>query len=271
MTPTPQDLLPMLIMLCRSTGNRIAEIYNGKFEVEQKSDMTPVTCADIAAHCAITSGLSMVLPNIPILSEEEAEIPFETRLQWQRYWLIDPIDGTREFINRTGEFTINIALIENNQPVLGVVYAPVIEVCYYASRGDGAYKLIAGQEPQRLQTQACQQNNIIVTRGRCGTPKAFNQYIEHLNPGKIIQIGSSLKPCLIAEGGADIYPRFGPISEWDTAAAQCILEEAGGQVIDFDGNPLRYNTKESLLNPDFFAFGDASIDWISYLSQEKKS
>ena len=263
--PTPKDLIPMLIMLCRSTGNRINEIYNGKFEIETKSDMTPVTCADLAAHCAITAGLQMITPEIPILSEEEAEIPFAERQKWQRYWLIDPVDGTREFINRTGEFTINIALIDNNEPILGVVYAPVIGVCFYGSRGDGSYKLIAGQEPLKLQVRNCTKDEVVVAKGRCGTPPSFKDYVEQLKPSNIIDIGSSLKPCIIAEGCADIYPRFGPTSEWDTAAAQCILEEAGGLITDFDMQPLRYNTKESLLNPDFFAFGDKSQDWKDYL------
>ena len=265
MTPTPQDLLPMLIMLCRSTGNRITEIYNGKFEIERKSDMTPVTCADMAAHCAITAGLEMLLPNIPILSEEDADIPFEERRQWQRYWLIDPIDGTREFINRTGEFTINIALIDNNQPILGIVYAPVIEVCYYASRGNGAYKLINGQQPLPLSIRPCDNSNTIVVGGRSGTTPQFESYVGKIPSPQVINIGSSLKSCMIAEGGADIYPRFGPTSEWDTAAAQCVLEEAGGLITNTQLQPLRYNTKPSLLNPDFLAFGDTEWDWQRYL------
>ena len=267
MEATPQDLLPMLIMLCRSTGNRITEIYNGKFEIETKSDMTPVTCADIAAHCAISSGLNMITPEIPVLSEEEATIPFAERQKWQRYWLIDPIDGTREFINRTGEFTINIALIENNQPILGVVYAPVIGVCYYGSRNHGSFKLIAGQEPQPLKVRHCTEDKVIVAKGRCGTPPEFLAYVANLKPSQVIDIGSSLKPCIIAEAGADIYPRFGPTSEWDTAAAQCILEEAGGFITDFNMQPLRYNTKDSLLNPNFFAFGDANWNWHEYLQK----
>ncbi len=265
MTPSPNDLIPLLIMLCRCTGNRINEIYNGKFNIETKSDMTPVTCADIAAHCAIVSGLEMITPDIPVLSEEEADIPFETRRQWQRYWLIDPVDGTREFINRTGEFTINIALIENNKPILGVIYAPIIEVCYYARRGNGAFKLIQGQEAERLTVRCCDEDNIVVARGRCGTPPEFDTYTHKLKPVEILNVGSSLKPCIIACGEADIYPRFGPTSEWDTAAAQCILEEAGGLITDFNMQPLRYNTKDSLLNPNFFAFGDTSKKWDQYL------
>jgi len=263
--PTPNDLIPLLIMLCRSTGNRIIEIYNGQYEVEQKSDMTPVTCADIAANSAIVSGLELITPHIPILSEEVTAVPFEIRRQWRRYWLIDPIDGTREFINRTGEFTINIALIENNKPILGVVYAPVIEVCYYATQNNGAFKLINGQDSLRLSVRPCNQQPIVAV-GRCGTPPEFKAYVDKLSDPHLMQIGSSLKPCIIAEGGADIYPRFGPTSEWDTAASQCILEEAGGSITDFNQQPLRYNTKASLLNPNFLAFGDTSLDWGKHLS-----
>lgn len=266
MSPSPNDLLPMLIMLCRSTGNRIVEIYNGNFEIEHKSDMTPVTCADIAASSALVSGLEMITPHIPVLSEEMVAVPFETRRQWQRYWLIDPIDGTREFINRTGEFTINIALIENNKPILGVVYAPIIEVCYYATQNNGAFKLTNQQESQRLQVRACDEQTTVVAVGRCGTPPEFKAYVDKLHAPHLIKIGSSLKPCIIAEGSADIYPRFGPTSEWDTAAAQCILEEAGGSITDFNLQPLRYNTKESLLNPNFLAFGDTAQDWKKHLT-----
>ncbi|VAW90282.1 3'(2'),5'-bisphosphate nucleotidase [hydrothermal vent metagenome] len=265
MQPTPNDLIPMLIMLCRCTGNRINEIYNGKFQIEQKSDMTPVTCADIAAHCAIVSCLEMITPEIPVLSEEADETPFEERRHWQRYWLIDPVDGTREFINRTGEFTINIALIENNQPILGVIYAPVIGACYYASRNNGAYKLLTGQQAQAINVRYSDRQKLVVAAGRSGTTPEFEHYIKQLAEPQIITIGSSLKSCLIAAGEADIYPRFGPTSEWDTAAAQCILEEAGGRITDTNLQPLRYNTKESLLNPDFLAFGDVDHDWSCYL------
>ncbi len=268
MYPSANDLIPMLIMLCRCTGNRINEIYNGKFNIEQKSDMTPVTCADIAAHCAIVSGLEMITPDIPVLSEEADNTSFEERQQWQRYWLIDPVDGTREFINRTGEFTINIALIENNEPVLGVIYAPVIEVCYFASRDNGAFKLVTGHDAQPLRVRCSDHQKLVVTAGRSGTTPEFEHYIQHFFEPQVITIGSSLKSCLIAAGEADIYPRFGPTSEWDTAAAQCILEEAGGMITDINLQPLRYNTKESLLNPDFLAFGDVSHDWSGYLQSK---
>jgi len=266
MSSSLQSMIEPLISLCRSTSMRIAEIYNGKYQIDQKSDMTPVTCADLAAHCSIMAGLDLIAPGVPVLSEEADEIPFAQRSKWHTYWLVDPVDGTREFINGTGEFTINIALIDNYRPILGIIYAPIIEVCYYATQGGGAYKLLPNCATRKvLHTRPCNKAEIVVVAGRSGPSPQFTDYVRQIPYCHTMTIGSSLKSCLVAEGCADIYPRFGPTSEWDTAAAQCIVEEAGGMIADTAMQPLRYNTKASLLNPNFFAVGDVRHPWRHYL------
>ncbi|TNF36921.1 MAG: 3'(2'),5'-bisphosphate nucleotidase [Gammaproteobacteria bacterium] len=255
-----------VIDIARLAGNKILEIYNRGFDIEHKEDKTPLTTADLAAHDIILAGLKELTPEIPVLSEESEKIPFSIRQQWQRYWLVDPLDGTREFIKRNDEFSVNIALIENHQSILGVIYAPVMAIDYYAWRQGGAYKKEKGQQPQKIHVRSIDPTQLTVAGSRSHGTERQQEYIAKLGDVNLIPMGSSLKSCLVAEGKADIYPRLGPTSEWDTAAAQCIVEEAGGELINIEtGLPMRYNTKDNLTNPHFLVYGDASMDWQALL------
>ena len=265
MTTNASQYLENIIQLSIEAGQRIMEVYNTDFDVVQKSDDSPVTAADMAAHHTIVDGLNELTPNIPVLSEESAKIPFEERSQWQRYWLVDPLDGTREFVKRNGEFTVNIALIDNHESVLGVVYAPVTGELYYAERGAGAYKKLPDKEPTRINSRKKNSQSTIIAGSRSHRGDSLIRFLENVGDYEVIPMGSSLKSCLVAEGRADIYPRLGPTSEWDTAAAQCVVEEAGGCLTTTDMQPMRYNTKDSLLNPHFLVIGDPDFDWTRYL------
>ncbi|HKK07139.1 MAG TPA: 3'(2'),5'-bisphosphate nucleotidase CysQ [Gammaproteobacteria bacterium] len=259
------DLLDPVIELSRDAGRRIVEIYENEFTVEHKDDKSPLTEADMAAHNAISAGLGVLSAELPVLSEESAEIPFDQRRQWDRYWLVDPLDGTREFIKRNGEFTVNIALIEGHQAILGVVHVPVSGVTYFAARGHGAFRQDGDSVPVPIHVRRYEGGRVTVAGSRSHRGDSLNRFLSNLPDYEIISMGSALKSCLVAEGKADIYPRLGPTSEWDTGAAQCIVEEAGGRVTDLEMRPLLYNTKESLLNPHFFAFGAGDTDWANYL------
>lgn len=265
LTRDPCELLQAAINVAISAGRRILEIYECGYRVEQKNDATPLTEADIAAHAIINDGLAAHTPDLPVLSEESAHVPFVQRTHWQRYWLVDPLDGTREFIKRNGEFTVNIALVEGHEPVLGVVYAPVLGVYYYACRGQGAFKREVLSAPMPIHTRRRDSGPVIVASSRSYRGESVERFLTNLGEHEIISMGSALKTCLVAEGKADVYVRLGPTSEWDTAAAQCILEEAGGLITDTHMHPLRYNTKDALLNPHFFASGDPEVDWSQYL------
>ncbi|PUB72042.1 MAG: 3'(2'),5'-bisphosphate nucleotidase [gamma proteobacterium symbiont of Ctena orbiculata] len=257
--------LDELLRLAQQAGNAILDIYNTEFEVETKEDKSPLTAADKAAHNIIVSTLEELTPDIPVLSEESSAIPYETRRQWQRYWLIDPLDGTREFIKRNGEFTVNIALIEAGSPTLGVVHAPVLNTTYYGVSGSGAWKQEADQPARSIHVtgQRCRPTRVAGSRSHAGD--SLLRFLENLGDHELVSMGSSLKLCLVAEGRADIYPRLGPTSEWDTAAAQAVVEAAGGQVTTLDLQPLAYNTKDSLLNPHFLVFGDPATNWSEFL------
>ncbi len=259
------QLLDPVLALAREASGRIMELYNTNFDIEQKEDKTPLTAADIAAHEIIVAGLTRLTPGIPVLSEESAKISFAERSRWQRYWLVDPLDGTREFIKRNGEFTVNIALIEDTRSVLGVICVPVSGLCYYACKGNGSHRADPAQEPVRIAARTVPADSITVAGSRSHRGSSLDRFLNKLGPYDLVSMGSSLKSCLVAEGKADIYPRLGPTSEWDTAAAQCIVEEAGGHITDTEMRPLRYNTKDSLLNPHFLVFGDDSVDWKSFL------
>lgn len=262
----PGDLLGPTVELARAAGREILEVYAQDFSVEHKDDRSPLTAADMAAHHIIVAGLQALTPGLPILSEEEAAIPYAERSRWSLYWLVDPLDGTREFIKRNGEFTVNIALINDHRPILGVIYVPVSGVCYYACRGAGAYRQAPGDAPQAIRARPWQGGHITVAGSRSHRDERFDRFLAQFEDHSIISMGSSLKSCLVAEGKADIYVRLGPTSEWDTAAAQCIVEEAGGKLLDTAMQPLRYNTKESLLNPFFIVCGDGEQDWAKYLA-----
>ena len=264
----PLELKPLiepLIRLAQQAGQEIVKIYDIGFEVTDKADDTPLTDADLAAHEAITHGLAQLTPEIPVLSEESESIPYEERRQWQRYWLIDPLDGTREFIKRNGEFTVNIALIENQQPILGVIQVPVNGILYYGWRDGGSWKQLPDQSPEQIHVRTPSSEQLVVAGSRSHQNEIITEFLDKIGSHRIFPMGSSLKSCLVAEGQADLYPRLGPTSEWDTAAAQCIVEEAGGQITDTAMNPIRYNTKESLLNPHFFVFGKGDQNWSKYL------
>ena len=261
------ELTESIIELAREAGHKILEIYETEFDIQHKDDRTPLTEADMAAHRIIDDGLAKLTPDIPVLSEESKDIPFSERSAWSRYWLVDPLDGTREFIKRNGEFTVNIALIEGHDAIAGVVYAPVLRLCYYACKGDGAFKVIDDGTPEPIHVRKWHGGTVTVAGSRSHRGSTLDAYLDNLADYDIISMGSALKSCLVAEGRADIYPRLGPTSEWDTAAAQIVVEEAGGQITKTNMERMRYNTKESLLNPHFFVFG-ADHDWSQYL--EKK-
>lgn len=259
--PVSHALLEKVRNIAHLAGDKILEVYDTDFSVDEKSDSSPLTVADLAAHTVISAALIELTPNVPVLSEEGADMPYADRAAWECYWLVDPLDGTREFVKRNGEFTVNIALIELQQPVLGVVFVPVTGVCYSAARGLGAFKQ-GPEDPQiAINSRAFDPEHITVAGSRSHGNEATRRFIDSLGDADVISIGSSLKFCLVAEGKVDVYPRFGPTSEWDTAAAQCVVEEAGGEVVDLGFQPLRYNTKESLLNPHFLVYGDESANW----------
>lgn len=266
--PDRDDLLTPLVALAAEAGEAILEIYRGDFDVSHKGDDSPLTAADLAAHERIEAGLAKLTPEIPRLSEEGGDTPYATRRTWRRYWLIDPLDGTKEFIKRNGQFTVNIALIEDGEPVLGVVHAPDLAITWYGSAGRGAFLRRDGGPPEALRTDAARtaRPRVLVSRSHRGPE--VDALLERLPDYEPVVMGSSLKFCVIAEGEADFYPRLGPTSEWDTAAGHAVLAAAGGQVTDTTGAPLRYNAKDSLLNPHFLAFGDASHDWLAYLPPE---
>jgi len=259
-------LIDSVIDIARRAGEAILEVYERDFAVEHKDDNSPLTAADMAAHRIIVERLRALTPDIPVLSEESADIAWETRCTWDRYWLVDPLDGTREFVKRNGEFTVNIALIEGDRSVLGVVQTPVTGDLYYGRAGEGAYRQeTPDSEPQRIRVRRAA-DPLVVAGSRSHASERQQGLLAKLGTHELVPRGSSLKFCLIARGDADLYLRAGPTSEWDTAAAHCVLQAAGGDVTLLDGEPLRYNTKASLLNPEFIAVGDTSVDWAGKLA-----
>lgn len=250
-------LLNDVIRLAKNAGDKILAIYrcSENMAVQVKNDQSPLTEADLVSHRVITQGLLELTPKWPILSEESAVIPYAERELWQRYWLVDPLDGTKEFIQKTDDFTVNIALIENHKPILGIVSAPALQLCYSAAQGKGAFKQIAETPSQPINTRKKLETSTVVVASRRHGLGELQAFLGRLGDHTIVHRGSALKFCIVAEGAADIYPRFGPTSEWDTAAGQCIVEAAGGKVVDLSGHPLRYNTKESLVNSSFLVKG----------------
>lgn len=247
-----QSLIPQLLDITQRAGEEILKVYRTEFDVRYKDDKSPVTEADMAAHHLILSSLKALTPDIPVLSEESAHVPWSERRQWTTYWLVDPLDGTREFLNRSGEFTVNIALIHDHQPALGVVGVPVTGDLYWGGETLGAWrkdsegqivKLEVAERPPKLRVLASKNH----------LNAATTAYIDKLGPIELLQAGSSLKICRIAEGKADLYPRLGPTAEWDIGAAHAVLLAAGGSVKTEEGEPLRYNTKEDLINAGFVA------------------
>ena len=251
-----------LILLAESAGHEILNFYERDAEVRQKGDASPLTAADLASHQTILHGLQALTPDIPVLSEESTPIDAQERLSWSTYWLVDPLDGTKEFLNRNGEFTVNIALIEDNVPSFGIVHVPVEGLTYVGQAKKGAFRLDAAHTQVSLHVAEQASDPLRILGSRSHPAPDLDEYLTQQGPFIMAPVGSSLKFCRVAEGSADLYPRFGPTSEWDTAAGQAVLESAGGRVVDLQGHRLRYNLKTSLLNPYFLAFGDLRRDWL---------
>lgn len=255
--------LDTLDTLARRAGAAIMRVYDGHITVESKADDSPLTQADMASHRVIAAGLAELTPDIPVLSEEGGMPDYATRQGWSQYWLIDPLDGTKEFIKRNGEFTVNIALIDNGRPVRAVVHAPALDVTYLGCRQAGASKIVAQGPAATIACRPLPASGWKVLVSRSHRAPEVDALLTRIPPHEPVSAGSSLKFCLIADGSADFYPRLGPTSEWDTAAGQCVLEAAGGKVIELDGKPLRYNAKDNILNPHFLAVSTGQYDWTS--------
>jgi 3'(2'), 5'-bisphosphate nucleotidase len=256
-----QAELQQIVTIAKQAGNAIMDVYaQTNLQVEIKQDDSPVTAADIASHNVIIKGLTSHFADIPVMSEEDANISWATRKQWQTYWLIDPLDGTKEFIKRNGEFTVNIALIHQGQAIAGVVYAPVLGKCYSGIVGNGAWLEHNGQISRLDISQRSILPIPVVVGSRSHISPDVAAYLHTVGEHQMLSVGSSLKFCMVAEGQADVYPRLGLTSEWDTAAAQAVLESAGGVVVEYPAlTPLQYNQKENILNPYFIA---ASAAWF---------
>ena len=248
------SILPDVIKIADEASEKVLHIYQSDFKVSYKDDHSPITAADIASHDIIVKGLRNISRDIPILSEEGAEISWEERKKWRRFWLIDPIDGTKDFTQRTGEFTVNIAMIEDGEPVMGVVTAPALKEAFWGIKGEGAHMRDRTGRVHRIRV-AEPKDTLRVVASKNHLNEETRAFIETLGAHETVQAGSSLKFCRIAEGHADIYPRMGPTSEWDTAAAHAVLLAAGGKVQTPEGQPLVYG-KENILNPNFIAAGN---------------
>ncbi|MFK3719290.1 3'(2'),5'-bisphosphate nucleotidase CysQ [Pseudomonas fulva] len=261
-----QQLMQGVVALALSAGEAILPFWRADVAVVNKADDSPVTAADLAAHQVIAEGLQALVPHIPVLSEEDCDIPLAERQTWRRWWLVDPLDGTKEFIAGSEEFTVNIALIDQGEVVFGVVSMPTSGRCYFGGRALGAWRAERGETAQAIQVRATPPAGspfIVVASRRHSSPRQealLNGLGAAVGPLDLVSVGSSLKFCLLAEGSADCYPRLAPTSQWDTAAAQGVVEGAGGEVIEVDGQPFRYPARESLLNPYFLAL-PAGANW----------
>jgi len=260
-----KSLIDPIVELATEAGRAILEVYSSEFEVQSKDDNSPLTKADLASHHCIVAGLQALTPDMPIISEESGLPDFEERSRWDRYWLIDPLDGTKEFVNRNGEFTVNIALIDNHKPVFGVVHVPVQNKTYIGCEEFGAECRDGNGDTRRIAVSQTSASRVRVVGSRSHRGASLDAYLLQLGECDMIPMGSSLKFCVVAEGGADIYPRLGPTSEWDTAAAQAVVEQAGGSVVTLDGKAMKYNAKADILNPFFFVIGAADRDWLALL------
>ena len=263
-----KEILEQVLQIAIRAGREILDVYGDEFGVDYKGDGSPLTIADRRAHDLIEKELGEMDLQIPVLSEESSSEAFENRSGWDRFWLVDPLDGTKEFVKRNGEFTVNIALIEGSQPVMGVVHTPVMNVSHFGTRGVGAYKSSGSNPAEPINVRDLQQNQVTMVASRSHSGVEVEQFRRNVEQGlgevDITSMGSSLKICLVAEGSADIYPRLGPTSEWDTAAAHAVLAAAGGKLVDTGGEALRYN-KPDILNPWFLACGGANVDWTEFL------
>ncbi|MEC9374869.1 MAG: 3'(2'),5'-bisphosphate nucleotidase CysQ [Pseudomonadota bacterium] len=268
MKKNPEKLIDTIIEISEEASSKIIDIYSKGYTLEKKEDTSPLTEADRFSHKIIENSLKKLSPNLPILSEEGSIKSWAERSNWNEYWLIDPLDGTKEFINRNGEFTVNIALIQNHRAVLGVVVVPTTNQCFYGCHNYGAFEKNTTSAPKKISVANPSESPIRVVGSRSHRGKSLDKYLERLGEHELVTMGSSLKLCLVASGAADIYPRLGPTSEWDTAASQAIVEAAGGFVVTKDKQPLLYNTKADILNPEFLVYGDPNKDWTEFLSDK---
>jgi 3'(2'), 5'-bisphosphate nucleotidase len=261
MTHASMSLLENVVVIAREAGAAIMKVYARNFSASQKENQTPLTEADTAAHEVIIRRLEKLRPALPIFSEE-AVGDFSGADNSGRYWLVDPLDGTKEFIKRNGEFTVNIALIKKGRSILGVVYAPVLNVAYLAAEGLGAFKVGADGQCAPIRVAEHKEGSswrVVESRSHAGD--SLTAFLHQLGSHELMSMGSSLKFCLVAEGTADIYPRMGPTSLWDTAAAQCVVEQAGGAVIQLTGESISYADPSVVLNPFFLVHGKSTVNW----------
>ena len=247
-------------------GKTIRKYFNSSYDIELKNDKSPVTTADIAANEYIEQQLSSLTPDIPRISEESENTSYQERQHWDTFWLIDPLDGTREFVKNRPDFTVNIALVHQQQPILGSIYLPIADQLYFAISDDHAYRQDQSNTPVQIHVSVKTQPIPRICGSRAHSGKSMQRFLNAVGEHELISRGSSIKSCLVADGSADIYPRFGPTWEWDTAAAQCIIVQAGGHMTTLDLNALSYN-KESLLNPSFVAFANKNQNWTQPLSR----
>ena len=260
-------MLDAVRSLTAEAGRLILTHYGKPTPVEVKADDSPLTQADRAAHHLLTGRLRALTPDVPVMSEESPAEEVEGREAWTRFWCVDPLDGTKEFIKGTGEFTVNVALIDNGEPVLGVVHVPVKGITYFAQKGEGAFKQVGAEKPEPIRAREANAEALTVVASRDHAGPAVGAFVENLKAAgsavDLTSMGSSLKFCLVAEGAADLYPRTVPTMEWDTAAAQAVVEAAGGRLTTLDGERLRYN-KAVLRNPSVIASG-GGFDWQAHL------
>jgi 3'(2'), 5'-bisphosphate nucleotidase len=270
--PDLQKLAVACCEIARAAGREILEVY-GRSEIAStaKQDSSPLTEADLRAHRVIIAKLAQLTPTIPVLSEEAADVAYDERKTWSKFWLVDPLDGTKEFLSRNDEFTVNIALVEGMAPLLGVVHVPALSETYWglgsASVAPQAWRLrgLGDAEPISVSRRRTSLPRVLASRSHRGD--TLDRFLARLGEHEIVSAGSALKFCRLAEGRADVYPRLGPTSEWDTAAGQAVVEGAGGVVVTLDGQALAYNCKTDLLNPSFVAYADRMTDWLSLLSK----
>ena len=259
-TPFNDDMINDVINIARQAGSAILDVYHTDFNISIKDDKSPLTEADIRANAIIIEGLEKIIPDVPVLSEEGQNIPYEARSNWDTYWLVDPLDGTKEFIKKNDEFTVNIAFLEKNQPVFGVVYAPALNKLYWGSTEKGSFKSDNGGDTFILISVNSQVTNPVqIAVSRSHPSPQMKGFISQFNKYDLHPMGSSLKICSVSDGTVHFYPRLGPTMEWDTAASHAIIRAAGGELINIGTNePLEYN-KEDLLNPEFIAGNTFSI------------
>ena len=260
-----QELLRAAVRIAVDAGKVVLRHYGKESPVDYKADDSPLTLADRASHELIVEALRDLTPDIPVLSEESGEEEIRERKEWRLFWLVDPLDGTKEFIKQTGQFTVNLGLIESAQPILGVVHVPVTAITYTGLAGRGAWREAPDEEMAGISVRRADPQHLTVVASKDHAGPQVETFLRRLSGARTASMGSSLKFCLVAQGDADFYPRLLPTMEWDTGAAQCIVEAAGGCVTDLEGNRLTYN-KEDLRNPSFMAYGDRKIDWIRVFS-----